>query len=106
MTPSIESHSHTSKKDMSHARPFNPFKLNGISQLDQSFSVLRVLGGILHFYSVNNRTFCKQTVENLIRCRVLQRLIWVCAACLRLSHQKDGLMVKFSTLLKLDQINM
>ena len=42
----------------------NPFKPNGISyyyQLDQSISVLRVVGW--YFYSNLNRTICKQTVE-------------------------------------------
>ena len=65
----------------------NPFKPNGIShyyQLDQFISVLRVvmLGGILHLNSNSDRTFCKQTVETLIRRRVLRRLIWVCTVCL------------------------
>ena len=32
-----------------------------------------MFGGIFHFYSNFNRTFCRQTVENLIR-----RLIWFC----------------------------
>ena len=57
---------------------FNPFKPNGISYsypLDQSISVLRVVGWYFSFYSNFNRTFCKQTVETLIRRRVL---IWVC----------------------------
>ena len=46
---------------------------NGIPhcyQLDQSISVLRLLGCIFHFYQISNRTVCKQTVENLIRSRV------------------------------------
>ena len=43
---------------------------------------LAVLGGIFHFYSHSNRTFCEQTVETLIRSCVLRRLIWVCAVCL------------------------
>ena len=54
---------------------FYPFKPNGISnsyQLDQSISVLRILGGIFHFYSNFNLSLCKQTVETLIRRRVLQ----------------------------------
>ena len=48
----------------------NPFKPNEIShsyQLDQCISVLRDTGWYsFHFYSFN-RTFCKQTVETLIR---------------------------------------
>ena len=31
------------------------------------FPILGLLGGIFHFYSNFNRTFCKQTVETLIR---------------------------------------
>ena len=41
-----------------------------------------LLGSIFYFYSIFNRTFCKQTVENLIRCRVLRRLVWVSTVCL------------------------
>ena len=41
------------------------------------FQILEVLGGIFHSYSSSNRTFCEQTVETLIRRRVLRRLIWV-----------------------------
>ena len=36
----------------------------------------RLLGGIFHFYSNFKRNFCKQTMENLIRRRLLWRLIW------------------------------
>ena len=45
------------------------------------FQILGVVGGIFHFYSNFNRTFCKQIVVTLIRCRVLRRLIWVCTVC-------------------------
>ena len=41
-----------------------------------------VLGGIFHFYSSFYRKLCKQTVETLIRRRILWRLIWVCTICL------------------------
>ena len=34
-----------------------------------------------HFYSNFKRNFCKQTVENLIRRRVLRRLMWFCTVC-------------------------
>ena len=98
---------------------FNPFKLNGIShsyQVDQSISILRIVGwyfsfysklthlcqmilptiisrtcpfpilgvldGIVHFCPNFNVTFCKQTVETLIRRRILGCLIWVCTVCL------------------------
>ena len=46
------------------------------------FQILEVLGGIFQSYTNSNRTFCEQTVETLIRRRVLWRLIWVCAVCL------------------------
>ena len=45
------------------------------------FPNLGVLGGIFHFYSNFKRNFCEQTVENLIRRRILRRLIWVCTVC-------------------------
>ena len=41
-----------------------------------------MLGGIFHFYLSFNRKLCKQTVETLIRSRILWRLIWVCTFCL------------------------
>ena len=50
-------------------------------QLDQSFSILRV-DGRYFFYSNSTKTFFKQTVEILIRCCILQHLIWVCTICL------------------------
>ena len=40
------------------------------------FPILGLLGGILHFCSNFKRNFCKLTVENLIRRRILQRQIW------------------------------
>ena len=45
------------------------------------FQILGVLGGIFHC-SNPNRTFSEQTVETLIRCCFLRRLIWVFAVCL------------------------
>ena len=50
---------------------------NGISncyQLEESISVLRVVGGIFHFYSNFKRNFCKQTVKNN---KKNARIIWV-----------------------------
>ena len=67
-----------------HLPLLNPLKLNVFShpyQLDQSISILRVLGGTSHFYSNFKRTFCLQIVENLIRRRILRRLIWFCTVC-------------------------
>ena len=64
---------------------FHPFMRNGIShryQLEQSISVLRGVRWYLNFYSSFNRKLCKQTVETLIRRRILWRLIWVCTICL------------------------
>ena len=40
-----------------------------------------MLGCIFHFYKSFNRTFCKQTVENLVRRRILRHLIWFCTVC-------------------------
>ena len=42
---------------------------------------LGLLVDILHFYSNFDRTFCKLTMENLIRCRMLRHLIWLCTVC-------------------------
>ena len=65
--PSPSNLNHKITSNQSH---FNPFKPNGIShsyQLDQSISVLRVVGGIFQLYSNFSRTFCKQKVETLLR---------------------------------------
>ena len=74
---------------------FSPLLPNGISrlyQLDRSVSVLRVVGCFFfHFYSNFNITFFQQTVETLIRRRVLRRLIWVCTACLCPTKRALGL---------------
>ena len=45
------------------------------------FRSLGLLGGIFHFYSNLKINVCMQTVENLIRRRVLWRLIWFCTVC-------------------------
>ena len=45
------------------------------------FQNLGLLGGIFHCYSNSKRNFCMQTVENLIRRRILRRLIWFCTVC-------------------------
>ena len=50
-----------------------------------------ILGGIFHFYSNFNRTFCKQTVETLIRRRVLRRPIFVCTVCICPTKRMLGL---------------
>ena len=46
------------------------------------FPILDVLGGIFLLYSNSNRTFREQTVDTLIRCRILLRPIRVCAVWL------------------------
>ena len=43
------------------------------------------------FYSDYDRTFCKVTVETLIRRRVLRHLVWVCTICLRPTKRTLGL---------------
>ena len=50
-----------------------------------------MLGGISHFYSNFNRTFCKKAVETLIRCRRMRRRVWVCTVCLYLTKRTLGL---------------
>ena len=74
---------------------FNPFKPNGISnsyQLDQSISVLRIVGRYFSFLVKFNRIFCKQTVETLIRRRVLRRLT-LGLRCLPMPHKKDARLI-------------
>ena len=64
---------------------FNPFMPNGIShryQLEQSISVLRGVTWYFSFFIQVNRKLCKQTVETLIRRRILWHLVWVCTICL------------------------
>ena len=45
------------------------------------FPFLGLLIGVFQFYSNLKRNFSLQTVENLIRCRVLRGLIWFCTVC-------------------------
>ena len=71
----------------------NPFKPNGVShcyQLEQSIFVSIDVGWYFSFYSNFNRTFYKQTVETLIRRRVLWRLVLVCIVCLRPTKRALG----------------
>ena len=49
-------------------------------QLEGSISIFR--GVWCTFFITFDRNSCKQTVETLIICRVLRRLIWVCTVCL------------------------
>ena len=59
-------HKHTHEVRI-NVNPINPFKPNEISnpyQLDESVSVLRVVGWYFQFFFSNfNRKFCKETVE-------------------------------------------
>ena len=50
------------------------------------FTFEGILGGNFKLYSNFDRTFCKQTVENLIR---LRRLIWLCTVC-RWFHKRGA----------------
>ena len=73
---------------------FNLSKQNVTShsyQLSSPFPNLRVVRLELLCYQNSNRTFCKQTVETLIRRRVLRRLIWVCTVCLCPTKKTLGL---------------
>ena len=58
-------------------RIYFPICINWTSR----FPNLGWLDAIFHFYSNSLRNFCKQSVENLIRHRVLRRLIWFCTVC-------------------------
>ena len=68
-------------------RMYFPILINWTSP----FPILGLLGGIFHFHSNFKRNFCKQTVENLIRRRVLRRLIWFCTVCQRPTKKTLGL---------------
>ena len=45
------------------------------------FQVKGLLGSKFQFHSNFNGTFCEQTVQNLIRCLILQHLIWFYTVC-------------------------
>ena len=71
-----------SDNNLTHlCRMYFPILINWISP----FPVLGLLGGIFHFCSNFKRNFCKQTVENLIRRRILH--------CLPMSHKKDARLI-------------
>ena len=73
---------------------FNPYKPNEFSISSNwmsSFTTLGILGGIFHFHSKFDRILCKQTLETLIRHRILWRLIWVCTVCLCPTKRTLGL---------------
>ena len=89
---------------------FSPFSiLTHLSQMEfpilinctSSFPFEGLLGGISVFYSNSNRNFCKQTVENLIRRRILRRLIWF-LHCLPLSHKKDSMLTWVYSAMKIN----
>ena len=60
-------------------------------QLDESISVFRLLDCSFHFYSNLIENALKQTLETLIRRRVLRRLIWsdLVLHFLLISNKKD-----------------
>ena len=63
---------------LTHLCPMDfPISINWKSSLP----ILELLGGISHFHPNFNRTFCRQTVKNLIRRHILRRLIWFCTVC-------------------------
>ena len=58
-----------------------------------------MLGGIFHFYSNLNGTFCKQTVETLIRRCVLRSVASDLGLhCLHMSHKKDARLIWVNTM--------
>ena len=66
-------------RELPSRRHVNPFMPNGIShhyQLGEFFSGLRDVGSyFFYFHSNLKKNICKQTVENLIRRRLLRRLV-------------------------------
>ena len=80
------------EQHLEHSK-LNPFKPNGVShcyQLEQYIFVSIDVGWYFLFYSNFNRTFCKQTVETLIRRRVLWRLVLICIVCLHPTKRALG----------------
>ena len=45
------------------------------------FTILGLLGSNFKMYSNFKSIYCKQTVQNLIRCRFPRHLIWFCTVC-------------------------
>ena len=50
-----------------------------------------LLTGSFHFYLNVDRTSCKQTVETLIRRRIVRRLVWVSTVCICPTKRTLGL---------------
>ena len=78
----------------------DPFaKLTLLCQMDFSifinrmspFPILGLFGDIFHIHSHFDRTFCKQTVETLIRHRILVSDLDL--HCLPISHIKDARLI-------------
>ena len=98
-------------KTIIQCKPRSACYLTHLSQINFPISISRtsllqilgVLGGIFHLISNFNRKFCKQTVETLIRRRVLRRLIWVSTVCLCPTKRTLGLnglrisLIRFNT---------
>ena len=55
------------------------------------FSFQGLFGCKFHFYSNLNRTFCKVTVQTLIRRHSLGHLVWVCTFCMCPTKRTLGL---------------
>ena len=80
--------------------PFMPNVFSHPYQLDVSISNFEFFCFFLFFfYSIFERNFYKQTVENLIRRRVLRRLIWFCTVCRCPTKRTLGLYVLVHTLI-------
>ena len=72
----------------------NPFMPNVSSHPYQShepFSNFRIVGWYFFLFK-SKKNFCKQPMENLIRRRILRRLIWFCTVCLR-PTKKDAKLI-------------
>ena len=60
--------------------------------IQHKFHVIPSIGYLVMAEDRNfKRNFCKQTVENLIRRRILRRLIWFCTVCQCLTKRTLGL---------------
>ena len=71
--------------------PFKPMEFPIFINWTSLFPFWGLLGCIFHFYQYYNRSFCKQTVETLIRRHILWHLIWVCTVCLCSTKRTLGL---------------
>ena len=73
---------HVAELENPNLNPFMPKDLATLISMICPFPTLWVMGGILHFCPIFNRTSCKQTVKIQTRHRIMRCLICSCTVCL------------------------